>query len=173
MRVKKLGEWMRAIGHPPLPRVSEGESSAELQLSSGVCCAGNHARRARRQRGARIAEIGVIQGVKGIHSNLEFVALSPQIERLTHGKIEQNLTGADDTVSLHVAERSIRRNREGRSGHIGCRRVVRRVVPLLDGVWRDDRQARCIRIQVAGRVGLRKCAWHSNRNWVATLQHVG
>ena len=83
----------------------------------------------------------MIQGVEGIHPNLELVALSPQIERLTDGKIEENLTGSDYTVSLDVAERSIRRNREGGPGHIGCRRVVRRVEPLLDGVWRDDREA--------------------------------
>ena len=138
--LKNSGEWMKAIAIIHSPRVSEREASAELQLSPAVGCAGNHARRARRQRGARIAEIGVIQGVESVHSNLELVTFSPQIERLTYGKIEQNLTGSDDTVSLHVAERSVRWNREGSPGHIGCRGTERRVVPLLEGVGRSDWQ---------------------------------
>ena len=65
----------RASAHSP--RLSERESSAELEDSAAVGCTGNSARSARTDRGSGIAEVGVIKGIDGIYTELELVPLRP------------------------------------------------------------------------------------------------
>src|SRR5882757_8285318 len=90
------------------PRLSEGEASAELEESSSVGCAGDGACAARTNRRARVTEVGMVEGVDRIHPELELVTLCPNVERLTGGEIEDNLTGTVDVVPVVVAEGSNR-----------------------------------------------------------------